>query len=146
PVAMDPLTLETLDDYYLFNGGYNAPAHTAHPKLDPVTGEMIGFAYEAKGLNTRDLYVYSCNPQGEITWEAWVEAPFACMLHDFAVTQNHIGFLVIPMQVDVPLMQRGGVHFSYDSNLPSYLGVMRRGGDGSDMQWLQGPERMSTHT
>ncbi len=146
PVAMDPLTLETTDNYYLFGGDYAAPAHTAHPKIDPVTGEMIGFAYEAKGRGTEDIYLYSCDPAGKITWDAWVKAPFACMLHDFAVTQNHIGFLVIPMQVDMQRAREGGLPFSYDSNLPSYLGVMRRGGDGSDMMWLQGPPRMSTHT
>ncbi len=147
PVAMDPLTLETTDNMYAYDREqYPAMASSAHPKIDPVTGEMISFGYEAKGIGTDDLYVYSVNPQGQITWEAWVKVPYACMIHDFAVTQSHIGFFVIPMQVDMAQMRAGGVHFSYDSSLPSYLGVMRRGGDGSDLMWLKGPERMSTHT
>ncbi len=39
PVAMDPLTLETIDDYYTFGGKLQSQTHTAHPKIDPYTGE-----------------------------------------------------------------------------------------------------------
>src|SRR5690606_9032689 len=41
PVYMDPLTLETLDDYYTFGGKLQSQTHTAHPKIDPLTGEYI---------------------------------------------------------------------------------------------------------
>ena len=53
PVYMDPLTLETVDDYYTFGGGLKSQTHTAHPKIDPLTGEYIGFGYEATGLAMR---------------------------------------------------------------------------------------------
>ncbi|HTV77233.1 MAG TPA: carotenoid oxygenase family protein [Steroidobacteraceae bacterium] len=42
-------------------------------------------------------------------------------------------------------MRRGGIHWSWDSSKPTYLGVMRRGGDGRDIRWFTGPERSSTH-
>src|SRR5690606_2160178 len=35
PVYMDPLTLETIDDYYTFGGKLDSETHTAHPKIDP---------------------------------------------------------------------------------------------------------------
>jgi carotenoid cleavage dioxygenase len=146
PVAMDPLTLETTDDYYLFGGTYNAPAHTAHVKIDSVTGEMWGFGYEAKGLGTTDIYVYKAGLDGKVNWEAWIQQPYPAMIHDFAVTERHIGFFICPLAVNIPQMRAGGLHFAYDSSLPSFLGVMRRDGDGSDIMWLEGPERMSTHT
>lgn len=146
PVAMDPLTLETLDDYYTFGGKLKSLTSTAHPKIDSETGEMIGFGYEAKGPGTKDVYVYSVSPEGEINWEAWIEQPHCSELHDFAVTDRHVAFLVIPLAYSQELIDRGGPHWLYDSNLPSYLGVMRRGGDGSDIVWFKGPERMATHT
>jgi carotenoid cleavage dioxygenase len=146
PVAMDPLTLETTDNYYLFGGDYKAVAHTAHPKIDSETGHMIGYGYEAKGIGTPDIYVYECDLTGKIVWEAWVQAPYVAMIHDYAVTENHIAFYLCPLVTDDAQMRAGGVHFSYDSSLPTYVGVMRRGGDGSDMQWLQGPLGMATHT
>lgn len=145
PVAMDPLTLATLDDYVTFNGKLTSETFTAHPKFDPESGEMVGFGYEAKGLGTRDVAVYSIDSAGNINWEAWIEVPYAGMLHDFAVTQKHVAFLVIPMAFSEEQIRNEGPHFAWDSKLPTWFGVMRRGGDGSDLRWYKGPERCATH-
>jgi carotenoid cleavage dioxygenase-like enzyme len=83
---------------------------------------------------------------GRLTREIFIKVPYVGMLHDFAVTQKHIAFLVIPMATDVAAMKQGHVHFSWDSTLPTWLGVMRRDGDGSDLRWFKGPERCATHT
>ena len=50
------------------------------------------------------------------------------------------------MATNVERMQQGQVHFAWDSRLPTWLGVLRRGGDGSDLRWFKGPERCATHT
>jgi carotenoid cleavage dioxygenase len=146
PVAMDPDTLETTDDYYTFGGKLTSPAFTAHPKLDPESGEMIGFGYEARGEATNDVAVITVDRSGKLTDETWIKVPYAGMIHDFAVTRKHIAFLVIPMITDVPGMKAGRVHFAWDSTLPTWFGVMRRGGDGKDLRWFKGPERCATHT
>lgn len=145
PVVMDPDTLETLDDYYTFGGKLTCPAFTAHPKIDSETGEMIGFGYEARGEASNDVGVFVIDKHGALQREFFVKVPYAGMLHDFAVTQKHIALLVIPMIVDVPGMKAGRVRFSWDSTLPTWLGVMRRDGDGSDLRWFEGPERCATH-
>ena len=145
PVQLDPSTLETLDDYCTFNGKMTSLTFTAHPKLDYVSGEMVGFGYEAKGNATDDVAVYSIDKNGEVNWECWIKVPYVGMLHDFAITQTHIAFLVIPMVTNVEQMKKGGVHFAWDSTLPTWFGVMRRGGDGSDLRWYKGPERSATH-
>jgi len=145
PVVVHPDTLESLDDYYTFNGKLTSQTFTAHPKIDPETGEMIAFGYEAKGLVSDDVAVYSIDRQGKIVWEAWIKVPYVGMLHDFAVTQKHIIFYVIPMAANVARMQQGEVHFAWDSSLPTWFGVMRRGGDGKDLRWFKGPERCATH-
>jgi carotenoid cleavage dioxygenase-like enzyme len=105
PVAMHPLTLETSDDYLTFNGKLTSKTFTAHPKFDAGTGEMIGFGYEAKGLGSDDVAVYAIDKTGNITWEAWIKVPYVGMVHDFAVTQNHIAFLVIPMAFNLEQMK-----------------------------------------
>lgn len=146
PVALNPLTLETTDDYYTFGGGMKSLTFTAHPKLDPMTGEMIAFGYEAKGFYTPDIEVFSVDPTGKVNWSAWVKAPYTAMIHDFAVTQRHIAFLVTPLAANQAMLEKGGPHWAWDSTLPSYLGIMRRGGDGRDIQWIKGPAWMATHT
>ncbi|MEX2524738.1 MAG: carotenoid oxygenase family protein, partial [Gammaproteobacteria bacterium] len=145
PVAMDPHTLETLDDCLDFDSQLESETFTAHPKFDPETGEMIAFGYEAKGFMTDDINVFSVDRKGTINWSAWIKVPYVGMLHDFAVTQKHIAFLAVPMVADLEQMKNGGVHFAWDTTLPSWFGVMRRGSDGSDLRWYEGPECCATH-
>jgi carotenoid cleavage dioxygenase len=146
PVALNPLTLETVDDYYTFGGGMKSLTFTAHPKIDPMTGELIAFGYEAKGLYTPDIEVFSVDKSGKVNWSAWVKSPYTCMIHDFGVTQKHIAFLACPLAANQELLDKGGPHWFWDSTLPSYVGVMRRGGDGKDIKWFKGPTWMATHT
>jgi len=145
PVVMDPHTLETLDDYCTFGGKLTSRTFTAHPKFDPETGEMLAFGYEATGEASDDVAVYAIDRRGRVTWEAWIKVPYVGMLHDFAVTQRHVAFLLIPYATDLEQMKLGGVHFSWDAQLPTWLGVMRRGGDGRDVRFFRGPERCATH-
>src|SRR5688572_23580250 len=146
PVVLDPDTLETLDDYYTFGGKLKSLTFTAHPKIDSETGEMIAFGYEASGEASDDVAVLTIDRNGRLADETWIKVPYVGMVHDFAVTQKHIAFLVVPMLTDVEGMKKGGIHFSWDSSLPTWLGVMRRGGDGKDLRWFKGPERCATHT
>jgi carotenoid cleavage dioxygenase-like enzyme len=145
PVYMDPWTLETLDDYYTFGGKLDSETHTAHPKIDPETGEYFGFGYEATGLLSKDIFVFSADRNGAVNWSAKVQAPYAGMMHDFAVTQRHIVLYLTNMVADEARIKAGGVHFTYDVDMPCYMGVMRRGGDGKDLKWFRGPNFFCTH-
>lgn len=146
PVVVDADSLETLDDYYTFGGQLRSLTFTAHPKIDSESGELVAFGYEARGEATDDIAIMSFDTRGQLTWEAWIKAPYVGLLHDFAVTQTHVAFLLIPMATNVERMKQGQVHFAWDSRLPTWFGVLRRGGDGSDVRWFKGPERCATHT
>ena len=145
-MVLDPDTLETIDDYYTFGGKLKSLTFTAHPKIDSETGELLAFGYEASGEGSTDVAVLTISRDGRLTDETWIKVPYAGMIHDFAVTQKHVAFLVTPMITDVEGMKQGRIHFSWDSSLPTWLGVMRRGGDGKDLRWFKGPERCATHT
>lgn len=145
PVYMDPLTLETIDPEYTFGGKLESKTHTAHPKIDPLTGEFVSFGYEAGGFLSKDVNVFSADREGNITWSVTVEAPYAGMQHDFCVTRDYIVLYLVNMVADENRIQAGGVHFSYDSTAPCYMGVLRRGGDGKDVRWFTGPNLFCTH-
>ena len=145
PVALDPHTLETVDDYYTFDGQLESKTFTAHPKIDSESGNLVAFGYEAKGFGSDDVNVFEYTPQGRRVWDAWIKVPYIGLLHDFAVTRKHVVFYVMPLAFDLEQMKRGGIHWSWDSSKPTYFGVMRRGGDGRDIRWFNGPERSSTH-
>jgi len=63
PYSMDPQTLETRE-LYSWDGQMTATTFTAHPKIDPLTGELVGYAYAAKGEASDDLAVYSFDKHG----------------------------------------------------------------------------------
>ena len=50
------------------------------------------------------------------------------------------------MATNMDIIKSGGPHFAWDSTLPTWLGIMRRGGDGKRPALVQGPGYMATHT
>jgi carotenoid cleavage dioxygenase-like enzyme len=145
PVYMDPHTLATIDERYSFGGKLKSQTHSAHPKIDSETGEYVSFGYEATGLVSRDIFVFSADRNGAVNWSVMVQAPYAGMMHDFAVTRTHVILYLTNMVSDMELIRAGGVHFTYDSKVPCYLGIMRRGGDGKDLKWFTGQNLFCTH-
>ncbi|MFJ2689109.1 carotenoid oxygenase family protein [Pseudomonas sp. NPDC087336] len=138
PYAMDPTTLETLG-VHDFDGQIKAQTFTAHPKLDPVTGNLLAFSYEAKGDGSPDLAYFELAPDGTLLHEIWFQAPYAAMVHDFAVTEHYVVFPLIPLTVDVERMKRGGQHFEWQPDLPQLFAIVPRGGASSEVRWFKGP-------
>jgi len=145
PSALNLLTLETVAPTYTFDGQLPSKTFTAHPKLDSHTGNMVAFGYESEGHGSNVVTMFEFTPQGRKVWDAKIQVPYVGMLHDFAVTENYIVFYVIPMTIDQPQMDRGGIHWSWDGTKPTYFGFVRRGGDGKDVRWIEGPTRSATH-
>jgi len=144
PIEMDPHTLKTKGEWH-FNGELSSPTFTAHPKVDPVTGEMIAFGYEAGGEATRDVAFFWINADGAITKEVWFKAPHVTMMHDMAVSRDHI---IIPTTGFVTSQERlkdGKIHWGFDPNQPTYIGVMPRDGGAEDLKWFKGPGIQLVH-
>jgi carotenoid cleavage dioxygenase-like enzyme len=145
PSAMDLLTLETVVPTYTFGDKLPSNTFTAHPKVDSETGNLVAFGYEAEGHGSDVVSIFEITPEGDIPWNAKIRVPYVGMLHDFAVTRDFIVFYVIPLAIDQPQMDRGGIHWSWDNTKSTFFGFVRRGGDGSDIQWIEGPSRSATH-
>jgi len=145
PIAMDPLTLETLGDWR-FHGTLDAPTFTAHPKVDPQTGQMIAFGFAARGLYSRDVAYYEVSPGGKITHQVWFQVPYYCMLHDFGVTEDYAVFPIIPVcGVGVEELKAGKPHYAWDPTKEIYLGVLPRGGEARDLRWFRAPNQFCSH-
>jgi len=91
PYALDPVTLETIG-LCDFDGQLPSLTFTAHPKVDPITKELVAFGYEARGDGTPDVCYYTISPDGKFTEVVWIVAPVVGLIHDFAVTENWVRF------------------------------------------------------
>lgn len=141
PFALDPATLETVGRYD-FGGQVKTPCFTAHPKIDPDTGEMVAFAYEAGGDGhdaSCDIVVWTFDPAtGKKTEEAWYKAPFCGMIHDAALTKNYLVLPMNPLVADYERIKKGGNHWAWDPKRDQYYGIVpRRGGKPEDIVWLR---------
>ena len=145
PSALDLLTLETVVPNYTFDDTLPSLTFTAHPKVDSETGNMVAFGYEAEGHGSNVVSMFEYTPRGRLVWNAKITVPYVGLLHDFAVTRDFIVFYVIPLEFDQKQMDAGGIHWAWNGNQPTHFGFVRRGGDGSDVKWIQGPTRSATH-
>jgi carotenoid cleavage dioxygenase len=144
PYRIDPYTLETLGRYD-FNGQWTATSMSAHPKIDPVSGEMIGYGYQAKGDLSDDIAVYTISPQGRVVKEVWLKSPYLGIIHDIAITQKYVLIPVISRTTSEARLRSGEPMWEWDASLPTMVGVLPRDGDAKDVRWFKGPARNTLH-
>lgn len=146
PLVMDPITLDT-QGYTDFDGKMTGETFSAHPKTDPVTGNLCSFGYASKGVLTRDMTYYEISPDGDLLYDVWFEVPYYAMMHDFAITQDYALFSVMPMTSSWERLEAGKPHFGFDTSLPSYLAVVPRkpGTTAADVRWYKGDTCFAGH-
>lgn len=145
PHQIDPNTLETIGPSN-FGGGWKSQTFTAHPKIDPVSGDMIAYGYQADGLASDALWIYRIGRDGAVRHEVRTRVPYVSMMHDMAITQKHLIFPAGGYVTSEERLRSGKVHWGWDKAKPGYIGVMPRDGDAKDMRWFQGPLRCMMHT
>ena len=132
PFEMDPATLQSRGYVEDYRGKV-----TAHPKLDPETGEMVWFAYSSGPGPLNDTCSYGVTDKdGRVVRRQEFQAPFAAMVHDFLVTRNYALFPILPLTGSLQRAMQGGPPLAWDPDKGSHIGVMRRDADVSTMRWF----------
>ena len=134
PFELDPHTLDP-KGYWDFNGT-GAGRFTAHPKLDPETGEMVFFAYSVDGFFSPGMAYGVVDRAGKLVRYETFTAPFASMVHDFMVTRNHVLFPILPLTGSLERALGGKPAYAWEPEKGSHIGIMRRDGRVADMRWF----------
>ncbi len=146
PYELDPATLQTLGECD-FQGQLKGKTFTAHPKLDPETGECIAFAYNSSGQASAEIDLFTISPQGRFTRSETFTAPYCSMVHDFLVSRNHIAFVICPMVCDWERVKKGEPYWHWDSSKKTMVGVIPRNEGVKAIRWFTCPQvAMQTHT
>ncbi|EEF44272.1 9-cis-epoxycarotenoid dioxygenase, putative [Ricinus communis] len=116
----------------------------AHPKVDPVTGELHALSYNV--VQKPYLKYFKFDKYGKKSRDLDITLHQPTMIHDFAVTRN---FVVIPdHQVVFKLseMIRGGSPVIYDKNKTSRFGILSKNEvNESGIQWIEVPNCFCFH-
>jgi carotenoid cleavage dioxygenase-like enzyme len=138
PTELDPVRLETRGTWD-FAGRLTRRNHptgimTAHPKLDPRTGELLMFGYSP----VEPYLVYNVvDRDGKLTKSIELDVPWPSMMHDFITTAEHVIFPVFPVVFDLGALANGGQVMSWQPERGTMLGVMPRDGEAKDLRWFQ---------
>lgn len=131
PVLLDD-TLGTLayEDF----GGTLRGAFSAHPHLDPLTGEMHAIAYAPQDPTTIHYVVVGAD--GRVRREEPVRVSHGPMIHDCGITGRFAVILDLPVTFSMGALI-GGNTFPFRWN-PSHLarvGLLPREGAGGEVIW-----------
>ena len=106
-------------------------AMTAHPKCDPVSGDLHFFGYSALAPH---LTYHRLSAAGELVTSVEIPGAGPSMMHDFAITDRHALFLDLPMTFRFENL-RGGMPYRWDDDYPARIGVMALDRPG-DVRWF----------
>lgn len=125
-------SLETVGPYSF--GAKLKHVFTAHPKVDPTTGELMFFGYSPippflqYSVADRDGTIKSTTP---------IDLPRAVMMHDMAITENHSLFIDCPAVFDPTQMLLGKPALNYEPKHGARIGVLPRHASGNEIKWFE---------
>ena len=135
PFELDPTTLESAG-YYRFDG--KLPSHmTAHPKVDPKTGELLFFSYFAGGFFTPDIGFHVADPNGDLVRNETFQAPYTAIVHDFAITDTHVIFPICPLTGSMERAMARRPAFAWEPELGTRVGIMERDQNVDSIRWFE---------
>ena len=113
-LSVDPATLRSRG-FKTWSAPTQGAPFSAHPRTAP-DGTVWSFGYMP---GTGKLLVYEIAPHGQLRRTHLVDAPQADMVHDFAITQRHIVFLLMPLKYSgQPGLGDPLSHYHWDDKAP----------------------------
>jgi carotenoid cleavage dioxygenase-like enzyme len=123
---LETLGLETF-------GGKLDFSFTAHPKICPVTGEMHAFGY---AFAPPYLVYHRIGADGSYLQREEIAVTGPTMIHDFAITRDHVIFMDLPVVFDLEIAIKGGMPYAFSDSYPARLGILKRGAPASETRWV----------
>jgi carotenoid cleavage dioxygenase len=125
--------LDTVGEYSF--GDRLSTNMTAHPKIDPVSGEMVFFGYD---FGPTFLRYHVADAAGSLVRSEEIATAGSTMMHDFGVTQSRVVFMDLPVVFDLDVFGDGGeMPFRWSEDHGARLGVMPRDGRSEDVIWVE---------
>jgi 8'-apo-carotenoid 13,14-cleaving dioxygenase len=131
PVRIDE-NLETIA-YDPFGGTLNG-SFSAHPHLDPETGEMHAICYDATQPTViRHIVV---DKAGKVRREEPITVEHGPSIHDCMITKNYVLILDLPVTFSMKSLLAGyAFPYKWNPDHQARVGLLPRDGKGADVIW-----------
>ena len=107
---------------------------TAHPKRDPISGELHAVAYH---WSLPHLQYVVVGTDGRVRELQPISVPGSPMVHDISLTERHVVFYDLPVTFDLETAARGEFPYVWNDSYGARIGVMPRGGTDADVRWFE---------
>ncbi|GAA3038017.1 carotenoid oxygenase family protein [Actinokineospora globicatena] len=138
PYRIDPLTLDTLGKSPWTPAG----GVSAHPKVDPITGELLFFNY---GKEEPYLHYGVVDANDKLVRYTDIALPGPRLPHDMAFTENYTIVNDCPLFWEPDLLAKGAHVARFHPELPLRLGVLPRRGGGDQVRWFEAESTFVLH-
>ncbi|XP_047945357.1 carotenoid 9,10(9',10')-cleavage dioxygenase-like isoform X2 [Salvia hispanica] len=118
---------------------------TAHPKVDPLTGEMFTFGYS----QTPPYITYRViSKEGVMQEPVPITIPKSVMMHDFAITENYAIFMDLPLYfMPKEMVKENKLVYTYDHTKEARFGILPRYAENEMLiKWFELPNCFIFHT
>ncbi len=129
PYRLDPDGLDTLGAETF--GGSQPAGITAHPKIDPRTGDMVVFCYHLGPPYLTWATIAADGSGSSPVPVAGLGRPV--MIHDMALTEHYVVLVLAPLFFDPAEAARGGSLLSWEPDEGTRIAVVPR--DGGPVRW-----------
>ena len=107
---------------------------TAHPHLDPKTGEMHAICYY--GPHTNQVRHVVVGKDGKVRREEAIEVKNGPSIHDCAITQKYVLIFDLPVTFSMKTLIAGhGFPYRWNDKHQARVGLLPREGAGSETIW-----------
>ncbi|MEO6571378.1 MAG: carotenoid oxygenase family protein [Ilumatobacteraceae bacterium] len=119
-------------------------AFTAHPKVDPATGDMHAMVYAWAEWMDHVQYVV-VGAEGTVKHAVDIPLPGMTMLHDLSLTERYAVVYDQPCTVDLDVAFAGRFPFRWNPDYGNRVGLLPRDGDATDIVWIDVPIGYAFH-
>ena len=109
---------------------------SAHPKIDPDTGDLHAMCYHWPDWGDHLQYVH-VGRNGRVERTVNIPVPGMTMVHDMSLTRNYVVVYDLPVTINFELATSGmNFPFAWNNDYAPRVGLLPRTGEAKDIIWI----------
>jgi len=110
---------------------------TAHPKVDPDTGDLHAVCYHWPDWADHLQYVH-VGRNGRVVSTVNIPVPGMTMVHDVSLTPNYVVVYDLPVTINLEMAMAGSnFPFAWNNDYQPRVGLLPRNGVAKDIVWVE---------